>query len=281
MRTAPNLVVRAGPRAREILREEGLNPERIKVLAGASGGPKWLVLSGMDLVLARLLKTRRSEILGIGSSIGSWRLAALAQKESENAVLTFEDHYIRQAYDGRPTAREVTSASRAIQDAYISRNAVAHMISHPFMGLAFLAVRSRWPGASDGRLPQTVHLLGAYAANSINRSWLRFFFERTLFHTISSAREILGNDPFPPTAVRLTENNFRDAVLASGSIPLVMEGIRDIPGAPSGSYVDGGLIDYHVYVPLTVGVFELVFMPLVLDLITPGCLDKKRWWRQA
>jgi hypothetical protein len=49
MTQTSNLTVKAGTRAIEFLRDEGLDAERIHVLAGASGGPKWLVLSGMDL----------------------------------------------------------------------------------------------------------------------------------------------------------------------------------------------------------------------------------------
>ena len=38
----------AGKRAAQIIREEGLNPDRIRVLVGAAGGAKSLVLGGID-----------------------------------------------------------------------------------------------------------------------------------------------------------------------------------------------------------------------------------------
>ena len=51
--------------------------------------------------------------------------------------------------------------------------------------------------------------------------------------------------PVRPTVHRtLTPDNLRAALLASGSIPLLMEGVR-IPGAP-GVYRDGGSADYHL-----------------------------------
>ena len=162
---AGRLTIKAGRRAREILRDEGLGVERIRVLAGASGGPKWLVLSGMDLALAKIFANRESELLGIGSSIGSWRLAALAQEDNEDAIRTFEDLYIRQVYKRRPSAAEVTAESRRIQDAYISDSSIEFMLRHPFMRLAFLAVKSRWPGSLEGFLPQAFHLSTAFAAN--------------------------------------------------------------------------------------------------------------------
>ena len=42
--------------------------------------------------------------------------------------------------------------------------------------------------------------------------------------------------------------NFRSAILATSAIPMVMSGIQDVPGAPSGMYRDGGLIDVHVLI---------------------------------
>jgi len=274
MATAPNLVVKAGPRAREILRDQGLSLDRIRVLAGASGGPKWLVLSGMDLVLARLLKNRTRDLLCIGSSIGSWRLAALAQEDNEGAVWAFEDLYIRQSYRGKPSANEVTAESRRIAAAYISDEDIPFMLRHPVMKLAFLAARSRWPGSSERFVPQSAHLAAAFAANLIARPLLSVFFERTLFHAPGFDTGIIGADAFPVRPVELTERNFRDAVLASGSIPLVMEGMRDNPDTPPGTYRDGGVIDYHVNLPFAVGDDELVFMPHFFEHITPGWFDK-------
>jgi len=64
MTQTSNLTVKAGTRAIEFLRDEGLDAERIHVLAGASEGPKWLVLSGMDLYGADLnLRCRVTRLL--------------------------------------------------------------------------------------------------------------------------------------------------------------------------------------------------------------------------
>lgn len=273
------LTVKAGARAIEILRDEGLNVDRIKVLAGASGGPKWLVLSGMDLALARLLESRTKELHCIGSSIGSWRLAALAQNDKEGAIRTFEEHYIKQSYDGRPSAVEVTTESRRIGDAYITDDDIRFMLTHPFMKLAFLAVRSRWPGTADAFLPQASHLLTAFVANIISRPLLAAFFERTLFHVDDFSMQVIGNDPFPVHSVRLTPENFRDAVLASGSIPLVMEGMRNLADTPPGTYRDGGVIDYHMNLPYAVGDDDLVLMPHFFEHMIPGWFDKHLPWR--
>ena len=65
------LSFRAGPVAYREIREEGLRPERIGTLAGASGGAKWLVLSQLDRVVARrLLPVLRGPVHTIATSIG-------------------------------------------------------------------------------------------------------------------------------------------------------------------------------------------------------------------
>ena len=49
--SASSLSILAGPKALAELREHGLSPARVRVFVGASGGPKWLVLYGLDRVL--------------------------------------------------------------------------------------------------------------------------------------------------------------------------------------------------------------------------------------
>jgi len=44
----------------------------------------------------------------------------------------------------------------------------------------------------------------------------------------------------------LNETNFRTALLASGAIPVTIQGVDDIYGAPRGRYRDGGMIDYGI-----------------------------------
>ena len=58
--------------------------------------------------------------------------------------------------------------------------------------------------------------------------------------------------PFPLHDYRsqqtaLTPQNLARAVLASCSIPFALEPVQDPPGAPPGTYWDGGLTDYHLH----------------------------------
>ena len=56
-------------------------------------------------------------------------------------------------------------------------------------------------------------------------------------------------DEFGLVRVALDSSNAEDALLASGTIPLLASPVRDIAGAPPGNYWDGALVDYHLLLP--------------------------------
>ena len=61
--------------------------------------------------------------------------------------------------------------------------------------------------------------------------------------------------------------------MASGSIPLVMRGVKNIAGAPQGMYRDGGIIDYHFDINVQGG-SGLTLYPHFNPLPKPGWFDK-------
>ncbi|MFH1078990.1 MAG: hypothetical protein V1766_01795 [Pseudomonadota bacterium] len=78
----------------------------------------------------------------------------------------------------------------------------------------------------------------------------------------------------------LTEVNFKYAVMASGAIPLVVAGVKNIFGAPTGVYRDGGMIDYHINQPYAAKDDEIILFFLHQERIIPGWMDKKLKRRQ-
>ena len=73
---------------------------------------------------------------------------------------------------------------------------------------------------------------------------------------------------------KLSEANFKQALLSSGSIPIVMEGVSDIDGI-EGTFRDGGIIDYHLDIPFLPSEDDgLVLFPHFYQHITPGWFDK-------
>ncbi len=276
--STPALAIYAGKKALSILRDEGLKPDRIKVMAGAAGGPKWLVLHGLDRAVFPLFKKRKRPLYMVGSSIGTWRF--LSAVLGEKSLDRFRESYIEQRYDSRPTPQEVTAESLKILRELMGNNRPDAALAHPFYRLNVLAVRGRHLVASERKNIQTAGLAGAVFANLADRKLLRYFFERALFYDSRDIPPFFRMNEFPTQKAPLAPDNLADAVMASGSIPLVMAGIRNIAGAKPGTYRDGGMIDYHVDIDYLGGDDDsLVLYPHYTDRIIPGWLDKKLSWR--
>ncbi|HEY1405350.1 MAG TPA: patatin-like phospholipase family protein [Spirochaetota bacterium] len=278
---AKNITLLAGKNALRIISEEGVTRDNIRVIAGAAGGPKWLALSGIDRYLfGTFFKKRKDPLFLVGSSIGAWRFAAALQKNPVDAIGRFEDAYINQRYESKPDAATVTQESYRVLDAYLDGAAIRHILNHPFMRMSIIAARAKGCAASDTKLLLGAGLTKGVFLNAISRSLLRHSFERTLFSDPRTVVPFAGTSIFPTQSVPLTEENFRAAVMASGSIPLVMSGITNIPGARDGVYRDGGMIDYHLDFPFLPDERGLVLYPHFIPRIIPGWLDKSLPWRK-
>ena len=227
-----NISVRAGRKAIGIVRDGGFRLASVKVLAGASGAAKFLVLTGMDRVLMSLFKERANPLYLIGTSIGAFRMAAYCQRDPLEALGRLEREYIAQQYDSRPTRREVTGESWRILHAYIEDDEIEHILNHPFMRISFLANKCKGLLKSENLLFQGLGVALAAGVNRLNRTGLGRFFERALFCDSREDPPFASMNQFPMGIHRLTESNFKEALLSSGSIPIAMEGVSGIAGRP-------------------------------------------------
>ncbi|MFZ5569231.1 MAG: patatin-like phospholipase family protein [Thermodesulfobacteriota bacterium] len=281
MNMTSELAVFAGKRALAVIRERGLRSEDIRVIAGAAGGPKWLVLGHLDrLLFSSWIKPRREPLFLLGASIGAWRFAALSQKAPIQALERFEDAYIHQTYNQRPSAAEVSRESARILSEYLREASIPEILDHPFLRLNVMTVRCRPPVDADRKARLLVGLGMAAMANGIHRNLIGLFFERCLFSHPGTRPPFWSGNHVSLQRVGLTERNIRPALMASGAIPLVMEGITDIPGALPGMYRDGGIVDYHLDVPFLEGDAGLVLYPHYMPRIIPGWFDKQMKWRK-
>lgn len=271
-----NITIHAGSKALEIIQDEGLDMDRVKVLAGASGSAKFLVLTWIDRVVLSLLKDRILPLYLIGTSIGAFRMAAFCQPDPLGALETLEQEYIAQQYSLKPTPNEVTTETRRILDAYIDDDKIEAMLNHPFMRLNFLSNKCKGLLRSDHPFAQWPGLLLAAGVNLLGRRHLKCFLERALFCSPGPRGTLppfAGMDEFPIHLHDLTPSNFKQALLSSGSIPIAMEGVSDIDGVP-GVFRDGGVLDYHLDIPFLPESDQLVLYPHFYDTITPGWFDK-------
>ena len=279
----PSLKILAGRSALELIRREGLRPDQIAAVAGAAGGPKFLVLSQLDrVVFGELLRERREPLFLLGSSIGSWRFAALSRRDPLRAIEELERLYIGQRYPDRPTAADVTRELGGILDQVVTPQAIEEILSHPWHRLNIVAARARSLVDFEHRTPLTLALGLALGANAIHRSTLHAFFRRTIFSDSRATPGFLRSPLYPNDTIHLTHQNLRDALLASGSIPVVMSGVQDIAGARPGTYWDGGIIDYHMNIPWggSHPHGKIILFPHFGPRIIPGWFDKSLPWKK-
>ncbi|MEM9385537.1 MAG: patatin-like phospholipase family protein [Pseudomonadota bacterium] len=276
------LSFRAGPGALRKIREEGFSPAQIGALLGASGGAKWLVLSQLDRVLAReVLPHLVGPVFTLGSSIGAWRFACLAQADPLAAIDRFETAYLAQRYSERPDRDEITARSREILDELFGAHGEREVLDHTVLRTNVMCVRSRHLTASEGTITLGSVLGVAALGNLLSRRSLGAFFERALFYDARTRSPFAHAEGFPLREVPLSTTNLRQAVAATGSIPLLLNGVRDIPGAPPGMYRDGGVIDYHLDLPQSPSDGRLALYLHFIDRIVPGWFDKRLSHRRA
>jgi len=298
-----SLIIQAGPRALRHLREHGLRPQDIDIVPGAAGGPKGLGLARLDEYLfadwlpsgfAQRTRLRAAPIDLIGASIGAWRFAAVCRgrtpEETRETLRAFAKAYSEQKYPKKVAADFVTAYARDLLDTLFKGHEAA-LLSHPHYRLNVLVVRGKGILHREARGRSHAGFAMAALANAVGRPHLRHFLDRTWFHAGGMPVGNVGDraagigfqgswDKFHTHHVPLSAENFGDALIASGSIPLVLKGVPHIAGAPAGTYWDGGIIDYHLHLPYprTQG---LVLYPHFTDRIVPGWLDKALPWRKA
>ncbi len=279
---ASSLSMRAGPRALAIIRERGLRLEDVDVFPGASGGAKWLSIAGLDRFLfGEFLQGHRERPLHlIGSSIGSWRIACLAQRDPIAALDRGHDGYIyQQRYSGRPRPPEVTRVLTSILDSMLGANGIEEILTHPWARLHVItALGVGLAGRERGRT-LSVSIAIAALANAVSRRSLSLQMKRHVFHSAGSDTPFLNLSDLPTVHLPLTRDNLRAVLLASCAIPLVLEGVR-IPGRENELHWDGGVIDYHLDLDFGPG-DGIVLYPHFYDHIVPGWFDKALRWRRG
>jgi hypothetical protein len=287
-----HLILRAGPKAMALIRRDGLRAGQVAVIPGAAGGPKALGIIGLDTALFAewLPRAPRQRDL-IGASIGAWRFAAVCRGDVGAALKDFGDIYCGQQYPPHPPA-SLVSASARTNTRQLLQGREATVLANPHYRLHVLATRGRGPMAGQSPLRTRAGFAIAALANACGRRHLRHLADRLWFHDPRGVPAFLGQpenssnharydfDGFRTIATPLTTDNLHPALWASAAIPTVMEGVDNIPGAPPGTYWDGGIIDYHLHLPYH-RADGITLYPHFTDRILPGWLDKPFPWRQA
>lgn len=276
---SPALTLKAGSQALARIRERGLTPADVGILPGAAGGPKALGIQGLDLALFGdwLSRAPRQRSL-IGASIGSWRFASACLPDAAAGIRRLGELYTQQRFNKGVTMAEVSqSCVRMLDDLLDGQD--AHVLSNPHYSLNIMVVKSLGLLAHDRRGALGLGLSSVIGNNLLGRPRLSRHFERVILHDARTQPPLSPLNDFPSRYLHLDVANLRHALLASGSIPMVMEGVRDIPGAGAGTYRDGGLLDYHLDLPYSGD--DVVLYPHFTDKVIPGWFDKGLPWRKG
>ena len=274
------LLYKAGPAVLDVIRQEGLKPERVAVYAGPAGGPKWFVSVGFDraLMQTRFLQQRNERVLLAGASAGAWRCLAMACRDPEDAYESLRIAYSRNVFTRDDTPATVSAALRRNVESFIREEDVPHILEHKHFDLVVHTVRAKGPAASGNRGIEGFTLLVAALANAVWSRTMDLFYERVVFFA-GSWTPLFVQQSFGGRMVRLTRENLRYAALATGSLPYIVAGVRQVPGA-EGVYRDGGLQDYQLNQDYCPGTEALTLFFHYQERISPGWFDKKLPWRR-
>lgn len=280
--TPKALSIYAGRAAAQEIREHGWTPELFTLLLGASGGPKWFILGQLDrLLFGDFLAAGEHQISVLGSSIGTWRHACFAMDDPVAAIARLEQGYLHQEYaTARPSAREISAVSLGILKDVLGSHGATQLCEHPRIHSHIVTARGRGPTAASSTPLLATGMGAAALGNTVSRQLLRGFFQRVVFHSDEQSNPGLVFDDFDTRFCPLQANSVTAALHASGAIPFVLSGERDIPGAPAGQYWDGGIIDYH----FDLGQYRgdgLILYPHFRAALIPGWFDKFLPWRKT
>ena len=248
----------------------------VQAILGASGGPKWFVLSHLDRIIAReVLPAARAPVHLVGSSIGAWRMACYACADPLAAIDRLEYAYVHQEYSNASAGTDIAAVAETWLGQMLGADGASEVLSSAQFRLHVITARAKWLSASESRLPLLLGLAAAAASNGLRRRWIGRHFERNLFsdpRTPAPFAEIA--DGIPTVTQALTEANLAPAILASSAIPLLMPGVSAIPGVPPGLHRDGGIVDYHIDLP-TADDSGIALYPHFVDHLVPGWFDKR------
>lgn len=240
------LEIYAGENALTTIQEHGFKQELFTNFLGASGGPKWFTLYALDkYMFGEFFKNKQQSLNLIGSSVGAFRTACFAQQDPVAAIERLAKNYHETSYSDKAKPEEVSAKAVEMMDAIFGKSGEQEIVDNRHFKAHFIVAKCKGLVASENKLLQGMGLAKSYLNNRISRPLLNSQYERFIFQSSNSDLQLNDPDNISTTHLPLSTANIRKALLASGSIPMVMEGITNIENSPKGMYRDGGIVDYH------------------------------------
>lgn len=258
----------------EKLRRNGFHADLFDYFVGASGGPKWFTLAGLDRVLfPEWFANRHDPLHIVGSSAGAFRAACATQEDPLAAISRLAEYYSTMVYSKKPTRFEITQKAKELIKILLGPSGGFDIVTNPLFKAHIIVARCHGLMQSENRLTQLSGLAMSAAANAMSRKRLSHLYTRSVFSAPSDQFEVKDPYQLPTEYIELNIANLESALLGSGSIPMVLEGVTRVMNAPQGMYRDGGIIDYHF--DLGFGPSNgLVMYPHFYPKPIPGWFDK-------
>ena len=281
------LRILAGSEAYRHVRTNGLSPEDISAVFGASGAAKWLAIVGLDQSIFSDWLPRSSQSIDLyGTSVGAFKLAAAAQQNAGAVLTQLADAYIAQDYVDKDIATQVVIETERVINSFLGDSAIDEILNNSRFNYHCGTTLCRgWLGSSNPT-KQKLAMVNSLCRSLLGRGFHHSLFDRCVFHSGETTAAYSGNDGFRTHRIPLSRENIFFAVQASGSIPVLMPSVGDIPGAPPGTHCDGGVLDYHP-VPSNLSQSDhqsgkgFVLYPHFYSYLKEGWFDKFWPWRKA
>lgn len=269
-KSVPALSLRAGHVAQQHLLQHGLQAQDVDIIPGAAGGPKGIGIFGLDqAIFDHFLAQAPKRRTLIGSSIGAWRFASITAWGASQGLSRLADLYTHLYFDKHMKMHDIGQiCQQMLLDLVQGRE--QYMLHHPDYHLTIISAKARHVFQSDRALPLLASIVGIIGTNALSRKNNRLFMQRVISQPAHGS-QFQVQDQFTTHYHQLNQDNILSWLMASASIPGVMNAVKDIPNA-KGSYRDGGLIDYHIDLPFNSQ--GIVLYPHFTDSITPGWFDK-------
>ena len=275
------LTLLAGKTAFDRIAERGLEAALFDTVVGASGGAKLLALTHLDrYVFGDFFASSSHRVELFGSSIGSWRHVAAASSDPVSARTALQERYLNQSWDEndkRSATEVVDELCEWVVDGFCTADVAEHICTTSRFRTHIVTARGRGLNSRPKGVLLGAGMVASAALNVLNRQLLASGFQRIVFSTGDPVAFQFGD--FNTTHVTLTPSILKSALLASGSIPFLMSGERDVPGAPPGHLWDGGIVDYHFDFNNFCG-DGLVLYPHFSSRTVKGWFDKPLPWRR-
>lgn len=284
------LIIAAGKTALAHIRKNGLSPDDISTIFGASGAAKWLAIAGIDHKLFAQFMTQRTDKTPVdlfGTSVGAFKLAAAARSDADTSLRITADAYIAQSYEGAIDFSSIDKQTGLVFEKFMGHGhegdiskGIAEVLANEKYRLHIGTVRCHG-GLNASPRRQALALGRAGLLSPFTDRHLIGLAERTIFSDPRSNIHLTARDGFPVRHAKLTPQNFSKALRASGAIPLYMRSVQ-LEEDPRHFYHDGGMLDYHPvphsFWPETKG---LVLYPHFYDHFKLRWFDKFYPWRKV